>query len=488
MTKIGVWVAVGILLSYFVFTSGLVYEVSGSNVTDKFIVPYSASLSGERTGLMSVYTKDDIKCAEWLAYKSDQSVPIVGDGGSWLLMKGYITQPDRLMLTPPPMDVTGKPAFNAYGDSTTIGDSASKSTLVYTSLISSATGMDVNNLGIRDAELADLFYKVYRNNVTPSTLSVMLIGNNDIKHFGDDIDALRCFEGNLYSYLVKLAMPVSDLTYAQDSSIIYTGNWIAADEGWGNHIKYTEDIGATATFNITGSVIYIDTIQFYKNTMGIKITIDGIDKGMFNGGEYKPTIIGKEAGIIYTSYLLRFDGLKNTNHTVVLTTTEGKGYIHFHWVIGLDGSQRDSPCVYVGTCLPSKDNENTVALYNVVIKDCVKKLSDDGLRVILVDTYSSINMETDLLSDGSLNDSGHKHIADTFLSKITPESIAKTHINMVRGGLYYIFIRTWNTEHQKLVTGGTSAGMRITTDLSNWKLDLYKEAFRSGEAVVYERK
>jgi len=30
--------------------------------------------------------------------------------------------------------------------------------------------------------------------------------------------------------------------------------------------------------------------------------------------------------------------------------------------------------------------------------------------------------------------------------------------------------------------------MRITTDLSNWKLDLYKEAFRSGEAVVYERK
>lgn len=487
MSKRAIWLTTAILLFYFVpFTSGLVYEVTGSNATDKFIVPYSAALSGERTGLIGVYTQDDIKCAEWLAYKSDQNIPIVCDGNTWLLMKGFITQPNRLLIAPPPMDITNLPMFNVFGDSITLADSASKSS--YVSLIASATGLGINNLSIPDAELADMFFMVYRATVSPSTLSIALLGNNDVRHFGNDANALICFERNLFSYVVKLATLTSDLKYGQDDSIAYTGNWANGDAGWGNHVKYTNEAGATATFSIMGSTIYIDNIQGKGNTMGIKVEIDGIDKGIFDGSTFKPTLADKLTGRTLAPYLLRFAGLVNATHKVVLTTTTGKGYIWLNWIAATDGKMKDNPYVYIGNCLPIKDNDSAVASYNAVIADCVKTLAGDGLCVKLVNVSESINTVTDLDSNGYPNDLGYRHIADAFLAKITPESIAKTHTANNRGGLYYIFLTTWNVENQKLVRGGTSAGMREVRDSSQWKLDLYKEAFRSGKAVVYERR
>jgi hypothetical protein len=487
MSKTAIWLTTILLLIYFIFTSGLVYEVTGSNATDKFIVPYSAALSGERTGLIGVYTKDDVKCAEWLAYKSNQGIPIVVDSNAWLLMKGFITQPSRLMINPPPMDITNVPMFSAFGDSITLGDSASTPDLSYTSLIAKATGLGVNNLGIPDAELADMYFTVYRATVIPSTLSIALLGYNDMKHFGDDKDALTCFERNLYSYVVKLATLTSSLKYGQDASIVYTGIWADGDAGWGNYVKYTNEAGATATFSVTGSIIYIDNIQGRGNTMGVKVEIDGIDRGTFNGSIFKPTIAGKLAGRTLAPYLLRFAGLANTTHTVVLTVTAGKGYMWLNWVAATDGKIKDSPYVYIGNCLPSKGNDSAVASYNAVIANCVKTLAGDGLRVILVDASASINSETDL-SLGYPNDFGHRHIADAFLAKITSASIANTYKANNRGGLYYIFLTTWNIEHQELVRGGTSAGMREIINLSRWKLDLYKEAFSSGKAIVYERR
>jgi hypothetical protein len=72
-----------------VFTSGLVYEVMGSTVTDKMIVPYSIALSGERTGLAGIFTADDQKCAEWITTQGKKDIPVVCDGNSGLLLRGY---------------------------------------------------------------------------------------------------------------------------------------------------------------------------------------------------------------------------------------------------------------------------------------------------------------------------------------------------------------------------------------------------------------
>jgi uncharacterized membrane protein len=79
--------AAGLLLVYFVFTSGMVYEFRGDNITDKLIVPYSIALSGERTGLIGVYTEDDIRCAEWIA--DNGAFPVAGDYNSSALLMGF---------------------------------------------------------------------------------------------------------------------------------------------------------------------------------------------------------------------------------------------------------------------------------------------------------------------------------------------------------------------------------------------------------------
>lgn len=83
-----VWIYTIVLLSYFVFTSGLVYEIMGSNVTDKLIIPFSYGLSGERTGLAGVHTQDDINCVLWI--KENQAYPVLGDYNGRNLLVGYV--------------------------------------------------------------------------------------------------------------------------------------------------------------------------------------------------------------------------------------------------------------------------------------------------------------------------------------------------------------------------------------------------------------
>jgi len=87
-SKMSVWIYTVVLLSYFAFTSGAIYEAMGSNVTNKLIVPFSYALSGERTGLAGVHTEDDIRCVEWI--KEHNAYPVLGDYNGRNLLVGYV--------------------------------------------------------------------------------------------------------------------------------------------------------------------------------------------------------------------------------------------------------------------------------------------------------------------------------------------------------------------------------------------------------------
>ncbi len=89
MSKVAVIVTTTLLLAYFVFTSGIVYEAIGSTVTNRMVTPYSLALSGDRTGLVGIFTKDDQKCAEWVTTQSEKDIPVVCDGNIGLLFRGY---------------------------------------------------------------------------------------------------------------------------------------------------------------------------------------------------------------------------------------------------------------------------------------------------------------------------------------------------------------------------------------------------------------
>jgi uncharacterized membrane protein len=84
------WFITTIMLVYFLFTSGLIYEITQSNIIEKVDMPYSYALSYERTGIVGVYNQDDINCAVWLAYESNQELPIVNDMNTLRLMQNYL--------------------------------------------------------------------------------------------------------------------------------------------------------------------------------------------------------------------------------------------------------------------------------------------------------------------------------------------------------------------------------------------------------------
>lgn len=88
MEKVSITLCSVVLLAYYIFTSGVVYELTNSDTTINFGVPYSLGLSAERTGLAGIFNDDDIKCAKWMVENWDGETIIVADyNGSRLLVQ-----------------------------------------------------------------------------------------------------------------------------------------------------------------------------------------------------------------------------------------------------------------------------------------------------------------------------------------------------------------------------------------------------------------
>jgi uncharacterized membrane protein len=82
------FVALAVLIPYFLFTSGFVYEVTGQEVTDKIDTPYSIALSSYRLDLAGVFYWRDGAAAKWLAQKADSGAQVyVGGHSSRPLMR-----------------------------------------------------------------------------------------------------------------------------------------------------------------------------------------------------------------------------------------------------------------------------------------------------------------------------------------------------------------------------------------------------------------
>lgn len=80
MDKVITFCIAGFLIAYYAFTSGAVFELTRSEVTEQLDVPYSIALSNERTRIVGVYGNDnDTDCARWLVEETDLSIPIHTD-------------------------------------------------------------------------------------------------------------------------------------------------------------------------------------------------------------------------------------------------------------------------------------------------------------------------------------------------------------------------------------------------------------------------
>jgi uncharacterized membrane protein len=83
------FVALAVLIPYFLFTAGFVYEVTGDRVTDKIDAPYSIALSSYRLDLAGVFYWRDGAAAQWLSQRASSEDTVYGDGHNGRMLELY---------------------------------------------------------------------------------------------------------------------------------------------------------------------------------------------------------------------------------------------------------------------------------------------------------------------------------------------------------------------------------------------------------------
>jgi uncharacterized membrane protein len=80
-------IALIVLLPYFIFCSGLVFEISGQKVTDRIDTPYSIALSRYRLDLTSSFSAKDGAAAHWLSSRTTDGTIIFTDHHAGLILQ-----------------------------------------------------------------------------------------------------------------------------------------------------------------------------------------------------------------------------------------------------------------------------------------------------------------------------------------------------------------------------------------------------------------
>jgi uncharacterized membrane protein len=80
------FVTLAVLIPYFLFTSGFIFEVTKNETTDVINEPYSIALSSHRVDLAGVCYWQDVASADWLAQNIGDESIILADSGGYLLL------------------------------------------------------------------------------------------------------------------------------------------------------------------------------------------------------------------------------------------------------------------------------------------------------------------------------------------------------------------------------------------------------------------
>jgi uncharacterized membrane protein len=93
------FVALGVLIPYFLFTSGFIYEVTGDRVTDRIDVPYSIALSSYRLDLAGVFYWQDGSAASWLTQQASDETQVYTDHHTFKIL-GFYGFPGQITVVP----------------------------------------------------------------------------------------------------------------------------------------------------------------------------------------------------------------------------------------------------------------------------------------------------------------------------------------------------------------------------------------------------
>jgi hypothetical protein len=242
---------------------------------------------------------------------------------------------------------------NFYGDSITTGVGASITANAWAYLLAARMGWTMGMQAISGCSIMDWIINAYNQTINNDSISVVLPGFNDARYVGGNAAQQAAYKSALYAALAYLAIPDSQKIKANDARVTYAGTWAAS--GVRSYGKFTNYQSSTATFVVNGSAVYCSVIQQLGNGGIVQVTIDGVNMGSFN----LQTSVGNGGAVSTINYmptLLRFAGLSDGKHTVVLTKTDATDVSNGHavsidWVAGsapLSGGQSK---VFVGSTL-----------------------------------------------------------------------------------------------------------------------------------------
>jgi uncharacterized membrane protein len=78
-TGFNVAITLLLLIPYFIFTSGIIYEVTGQQETEKVDLPYSIALSASRTDIVRIYNDKDWHASQWVHRQNENDLTIYTD-------------------------------------------------------------------------------------------------------------------------------------------------------------------------------------------------------------------------------------------------------------------------------------------------------------------------------------------------------------------------------------------------------------------------
>lgn len=318
-----------------------------------------------------------------------------------------------------------------------IGDSITKGGAVanpFPALLAAAMGWTMVNSGIDGAQTHDAAVPLYATTVGARDNITVAAGINNMRVSAGSATKLRYFRQSHAALVAFAAIPDSKKIRATDARITYAGTWANNNTYSGTTSKYSITQGSTATFEVSGSVVYIGTTMTETSVGQFKVTVDGVDKGVYSGAAAGITT---PLGQAFGPRLVRIPLPQGGRHTVVITVTSAtaaNNNVFVDWVAGNETAS--GPKVYVGniTYMDATGygiyggSTSLTDTYNRTIRENCIDLANDGLSVFYVDSNAVINPATDLADHLHPTQAGYQDIADAFQAAAVARVTAATRV------------------------------------------------------------
>ena len=316
--------------------------------------------------------------------------------------------------------------LSTFGDSIVRGVGASViGETNWTAVLGRDLGAEIANFGVDSSQVFDHADPVFAADIGPSSVSTWM-GVNDQRLWGSGADYRSAFASAHLAEMVWLALPNGAKVRAAGPEVALRGEWTANSYVYGGGLSvYSSAAGSSASMTVSGSTVYVATIQQPGNSSVLRVSVDGVGYGdVSTASSVRPTLLGRS----YGPALLRISGLAAGPHQVevAVASADADNPAHVLWAAGSGGADSaEAPTVFVGNVIRQTafsyeahgGSEAGVAAYGATVAENCALLRSDGLDVVCVDVTPHVDPDRDLEADGAHpNDVGHLHIAQAFRS------------------------------------------------------------------------